>query len=642
MDYPVLNTIDSPEDLKSVPSSELKRLAEEIRLKIIETVAVNGGHLAPNLGVVELTIALHRALNSPKDKIVWDVGHQCYVHKLLTGRRDRFETLRRYGGLSGFPKRAESEYDSFDTGHASNSLSVALGLAEARDKRGGDETIVAVIGDGALTGGMAFEALNQIGHLGTRLMVVLNDNEMSIATNVGALARYLARIRLDPLYSRFREGVEEGLKRIPAIGEHLYEVGKHVKESMKALIVPGMLFEELGFRYIGPIDGHDVEEMELNFKLASQADKPVLLHVLTKKGFGYAPAELEPDRFHGTPPFERANGEAKGDGGVPTYTDVFADAMVELGGMDERIIAITAAMPSGTGLDRFAERYPERFYDVGIAEQHAVTFAAGLALGGYLPVVAIYSTFLQRAYDQLIQDICLQNLHVVFAIDRGGVVGEDGPTHHGAFDLSYLRQMPGMVVMAPKDEAELRDMLYTAISLDVPVALRYPRGRGIGVDASKPMSLVEVGRAEVLREGRDACLLAIGRMVQEALKAAEMLERKGIATSVVNMRFAKPLDKQAILWSASNHELVVTVEENSAVGGFGSAVLEALSDLRSKPEVLRLGLPDEFIPHGPISRLLADVGLDAEGIAAAVLGRMEAASGERKKIGRSINAVAEL
>ena len=642
MDYPILNAIDKPEDLKKLPPSKLNDLAEEIRQKIIETVAVNGGHLAPNLGVVELTIALHRALNSPKDKIVWDVGHQCYVHKLLTGRRDRFETLRQYGGLSGFPKRAESDHDSFDTGHASNSLSVALGLAEARDKRGSDETIVAVIGDGALTGGMAFEALNQIGHLGTRMIVILNDNEMSIATNVGALARYLARLRLDPLYSRFREGVEEGLKRIPAIGEHLYEVGKHVKESMKALIVPGMLFEELGFRYIGPIDGHDMQEIELNVRLAAQADKPVLLHVLTKKGFGYAPAELEPDRFHGTPPFERSNGEAKGGSDIPTYTEVFADAMVELGEMDERIIAITAAMPSGTGLDRFAERYPDRFYDVGIAEQHAVTFAAGLALGGYLPVVAIYSTFLERAYDQLIQDICLQNLHVVFALDRAGVVGEDGPTHHGAFDLSYLRHMPRMIVMAPKDEAELRDMLYTAINIGAPVAVRYPRGRGVGVSVSRPMQLVEVGRAEILREGKDACLLAIGRMVQKALEAAELLEAKGISTSVINARFAKPLDEDAIRWAVSNHQLIVTVEENSVVGGFGSGVLEVLSDLRSKPEVLRLGFPDEFIQHGPIERLLADIGLDAEGISAAVLERMNIASGERKKISRSINAVAEL
>lgn len=642
MDYPILNAIDKPEDLKKLPPSKLNDLAEEIRQKIIETVAVNGGHLAPNLGVVELTIALHRALNSPKDKIVWDVGHQCYVHKLLTGRRDRFETLRQYGGLSGFPKRAESDHDSFDTGHASNSLSVALGLAEARDKRGSDETIVAVIGDGALTGGMAFEALNQIGHLGTRLIVILNDNEMSIATNVGALARYLARLRLDPLYSRFREGVEEGLKRIPAIGEHLYEVGKHVKESMKALIVPGMLFEELGFRYIGPIDGHDMQEIELNVRLAAQADKPVLLHVLTKKGFGYAPAELEPDRFHGTPPFERSNGEAKGGSDIPTYTEVFADAMVELGEMDERIIAITAAMPSGTGLDCFAERYPDRFYDVGIAEQHAVTFAAGLALGGYLPVVAIYSTFLERAYDQLIQDICLQNLHVVFALDRGGVVGEDGPTHHGAFDLSYLRHMPRMIVMAPKDEAELRDMLYTAINIGAPVAVRYPRGRGVGVSVSRPMQLVEVGRAEILREGKDACLLAIGRMVQKALEAAELLEAKAISTSVINARFAKPLDEDAIHWAVSNHQLIVTVEENSVVGGFGSGVLEVLSDLRSKPEVLRLGFPDEFIQHGPIERLLADIGLDAEGISAAVLERMNIASGERKKISRSINAVAEL
>ncbi|MCL5292314.1 MAG: 1-deoxy-D-xylulose-5-phosphate synthase [Actinobacteria bacterium] len=642
MDYSLLDGINSPRDVKNLRPEKLKDLAEEIRMKIIETVAVNGGHLAPNLGVVELTIALHRALECPKDKIVWDVGHQCYVHKLLTGRRGQFETLRQYGGIAGFPKRSESPHDVFDTGHASNSLSVALGLAEARDKRGGDEAITAVIGDGALTGGEAFEALNQIGHHGTKLVVILNDNEMSIASNVGALSHYLARLRLDPVYSRFREGVEEGLKKIPAIGEHLFEVGKHVKESMKALVVPGMIFEELGFRYIGPIDGHDIEELELNIRLASQSNKPVVLHILTKKGSGYAPAELEPDRFHGTPPFERENGKAKKGSDVPTYTEVFGDTVIELAKTNESILAITAAMPSGTGLDAFAAAYPERFYDVGIAEQHAVTFAAGLALGGYLPIVAIYSTFLERAYDQLIQDVCLQGLHVVFAIDRGGIVGEDGPTHHGAFDLSYLRHIPEMVVMAPMDEAELRQMLYTATNLKGPVAIRYPRSKGVGADLAQPLTDLPVGQAEIIREGSDVCLFAIGRMVKNALATADLLAGRGVLASVVNARFAKPLDEEAISWAAKNHELIVTVEDNSVVGGFGSGVLEVVSSRRLKREVLCLGLPDEFIPHGPIDRLHADVGLDPKGIASFVMGRLDKARGGVKEEDRSINIVAEI
>ncbi|MHB0975673.1 MAG: 1-deoxy-D-xylulose-5-phosphate synthase [Candidatus Aquicultorales bacterium] len=636
MTYSLLDAVKGPQDVKNLTPAQCKELAQEIRQKVIEVVAVNGGHLAPNLGVVELTIALHRALESPKDKIVWDVGHQSYVHKLLTGRGDRFDSLRQYKGLAGFPKRSESEHDTFDSGHASNSLSVALGLAEARDKKGNDEVIAAVIGDGALTGGIAFEALNQIGHLGTKVMVILNDNEMSIATNVGAVSHYLARLRLDPIYSRFRDGAEEGLKRIPVIGEHLYEVGKHVKESMKALVVPGMLFEELGFRYIGPIDGHDVDELELNIRLAAQANKPVVLHVLTKKGSGYAPAELEPDRFHGTPPFERKNGKTKPSKGVPTYTEVFSDSMVELAEKDERIVAITAAMPSGTGLDRFASLYPDRFYDVGIAEQHAVTFAAGLAIGGYLPVVAIYSTFLQRAYDQIIQDVTLQGLDVILAVDRGGVVGEDGPTHHGAFDLSYLRHIPGLTVMAPKDEGELRDMLHTAPTIGGAVAIRYPRDKGLGVDITGPPRILEKGRGEVLREGGDVCLMAVGRMVKRALEAAELLAEAGMETSVVNARFVKPLDEQLIGWAADNHKLVVTIEENSKLGGFGAGVLEVLSAGSFEVKTLCLGLPDDFIAQGPMDRLLADVGLDASGIQASVLAKMEAA--QKKPVdNRSLN-----
>ena len=618
----ILNKISSPSDLKKLSSDELKQLSEEIRKEIISVVSKTGGHLAANLGVVELTIGLHLALNCPKDKIVWDVGHQSYVHKLLTGRRKKFKTLRQHDGISGFPKRSESKYDIFDAGHASNSISVALGLAESRKRRGSDETIVAVLGDGSLTGGVAYEGLNQAGHLGVPLIVVLNDNEMSIANNVGAFSAYLSRIRFDTALYKIREDIEgrvvKILKNIPAIGSKVSMAVEGLKESLKHVLVPGMIFEELGFKYIGPIDGHKIDLVETAINLAKEIQGPVLIHAITRKGKGYLPAEKCPDKFHGTGPFIIETGESKKKNKTLTYTKVFGDAMVELASKDNRIIGITAAMPSGTGLDKFAEIFPDRFYDVGIAEQHAVTFAAGLALNGHLPVVAIYSTFLQRAFDQIIQDVCLQNLHVIFALDRAGLVGEDGPTHHGVFDLTYLRQIPRITVMSPKDEEELRNMLYTATKLNGPVAIRYPRGCVLGVKHDKRFKKIGIGEAEIIREGKDVCLLAVGRMVQKSNEACELLEKTGISCTLINARFIKPLDEGVILNLAAKHKLIVTVEESTLLGGFGSGVLELLAAKGILVPFLQLGLPDDFVTHGPMEILLSEAGLDKVGITLAV------------------------
>jgi len=631
MEHELLNTINNPKDLKNLSSGELAKLATEIRSRLIETVSDTGGHLASNLGAVELTIALHRSLESPKDKIIWDVGHQSYVHKLLTGRNKTFSTLRQYGGLAGFPKKSESEHDFFDSGHASNSISFALGMAEARDKKGGDENVAVVIGDGSLTGGMVYEALNQAGHLNTRLMVVLNDNEMSISPNVGAISTYLAQVRLDPSHTKLRKEIEKRIKKLPRIGELVYDIGMHIKEGVKALLVPGMLFEELGFTYIGPIDGHDISEMERNFALAKQVEGPVIVHVVSKKGLGYTPAVEKPEKWHGIAPFVTQTGKPKSSSDVPTYTEVFGDTMVDLAKKNDRIIAITAAMTSGTGLDEFAREHPDKFYDVGIAEEHAVTFAAGLALEGYQPVAAIYSTFLQRSLDQIIQDVCLQELPVVFAIDRAGIVGEDGPTHHGAFDLSYLRGVPGLTIMAPKDEEELRHMLYTALEMGKPVAIRYPRDKGLGVEMSDGYRSIPEGKGEILLEGEDVCILAVGRMVQFSMDAARELKDRGISASVVNMRFVKPLDEELITWAAGNHRLVVTVEENSLQGGFGSGVLEVMAELGFNTPVQRMGLPDRFISHGSMKRLLAEVGLDANGIAYGINRKLDEIGSEKKR-----------
>ncbi|MBA4370796.1 MAG: 1-deoxy-D-xylulose-5-phosphate synthase [Coriobacteriaceae bacterium] len=616
----MLDRIESPEDLKPLSATELVTLAAEIRDTLVSTVSDTGGHLAPNLGVVELTLGLLRALDTPKDRVVWDVGHQSYVYKLLTGRRDRFATLRTYGGVCGFPKRNESPYDAFDTGHASNSLSVALGMAEARDLLGGDETVVAVIGDGSMTGGMAFEALNHIGHLGANLVIVLNDNEMSIARNVGALAAYLGRARLDKRYMRLRDDVESALART-RIGAAVVAAGEAAKDSVKQLLVPGMLFEELGLKYIGPIDGHDVAMVQTAVESAKEAAGPVIIHAVTRKGAGYTHAEDDAESFHGVGPFSVESGKVNGPSSGPAYTDVFGEALVREAEADERIVAITAAMPSGTGLSKFAERFPERFFDVGIAEQHAVGLAAGLAARGLVPVVAVYSTFLQRAFDQVMMDVALQGLHVVFCLDRAGLVGEDGPTHHGVFDLTYLRSVPNLTIAAPADEAELVDMLHTALQAEGPVAIRYPRGKGTGVKAPSEPRVLEVGRAQVRRTGKDVALLAVGRMVQVAEGAADLMALDGVRASVVNARWVKPLDLETVSWAAG-HPLVVTIEENTGLGGFGAAVLESLSDLGAEVPTLRLSIPDCFVTHGAMPRLLEEVGLTPEAVRGAVLGRL--------------------
>ncbi|MHB1341628.1 MAG: 1-deoxy-D-xylulose-5-phosphate synthase [Coriobacteriia bacterium] len=618
----ILDTIDSPADVKALDAPGLEQLAAEIRETLIATVAETGGHLAPNLGVVELTLGLHRALDCPADKIVWDVGHQSYVHKLITGRRERFDTLRTYGGVCGFPKRTESACDTHDTGHASTSISVAVGLACARDEMGTDETVVAVIGDGSLTGGMAFEALNHLGHLQKRMIVVLNDNEMSISPNVGALSSYLARVRLDRRYRRLRDDVESTLGRTK-IGAAMVAAGEAAKESVKQLLVPGMFFEELGLKYIGPIDGHDVAQVERAVLLAKDVDGPVLIHAVTRKGKGYVHAEDRPDTFHGISPFSVESGKVNGsEGGPMSFTEAFGNALVAEAERDPRVVAITAAMPSGTGLSRFAEHFPDRFFDVGIAEQHAVGLAAGLASGGLVPVVAVYSTFMQRAYDQLIMDVALQGLHVIFALDRAGLVGEDGPTHHGVFDLTYLRSVPDLTIMAPADEAELVHMLHTAIAADGPVAIRYPRGAGSGVDLPQTPVVLEAGRSEVRREGDEVAILAIGRMVGVAEDAADMLAADGVSATVINLRWAKPIDLEQVSRVAVSHVLLVTLEENTGLGGVGAAVLEGMSDLGLTTPVLRLAVPDCFVTHGAMSKLLSEVGLTPEAVRGAILGRL--------------------
>jgi len=616
----LLSRVTDPSDLHQFSDRELTLLADEIRTVILDCVSEVGGHLAASLGTVELTVALHSMLQSPRDKIVWDVGHQCYAHKILTGRRDCFAGIRQYGGISGFPNRGESCHDVIGTGHASTSIGYGLGLAEAARLAGREKgTVVCVLGDGALTGGVAFEALNNAGQMHTPLVVILNDNQMSIRPNVGALQLYLNRIRLDPTLTRLREDIERGVLRIPGIGEKAYALGKDVKESMKALISPGMLFEELGFAYLGVIDGHDIKAVREGIRQAIETRRPVVLHVRTIKGKGYEPAEERPEKFHGTGPFHLGNGDSKAVVEGMSYTEAFGDALVRLAERDERVVAITAAMTQGTGLDRFEERFPDRFYDVGIAEEHAVVFAAGLAIGGLRPVVAVYSTFLQRAFDMLIQDVSLQQLPIVFAVDRAGLVGDDGPTHHGAFDLSYLRLIPNMTVMAPSSHVELQHMLRTALTLDGPAAIRYPRGMACAFDCPAELEVLEVGRGVVLQEGRDVALVGIGSGVGIALEAAEKLQAQGIRATVVDARFVKPLDAALLDRLASSHRRIVTVEENALAGGFGSAVLEHLAD--RDVEVVRIGIPDAFVPHGDRARLLADIGLTPDAVAAAVTGR---------------------
>lgn len=618
MGYPFLDNIRSPQDMKGFSLRQLEKLAAEIRQLLVATVSQTGGHLAPNLGVVELTLALHKVFDSPTDKIIWDVGHQAYVHKLLTGRRAAFATLRQKGGLSGFPKRSESEHDAFGVGHSSTSISAALGMALARDMDGQRHQVVAVIGDGSLTGGESFEALNHAGHLKTHMIVLLNDNEMSIAKNVGALSSYLSKMRVAPTYTRVKQDVEFLLKRIPAIGESMLKTAERFKDSVRYLLVPGMLFEELGFTYLGPIDGHDLPLLLEMMEKAKELEGPVLIHALTQKGKGYEPAECRADQFHGVGPFCIESGEILSCPGAPSYTEVFGKTLVELAQQDEAIVAITAAMPGGTGLKPFAKHYPQRFFDVGIAEQHAVTMAAGMATQGKKPVVALYSTFAQRAYDQLLHDVCLQKLPVVLALDRAGLVGEDGPTHHGVFDFSFLRHIPELCIMAPKDEDELRHMLHTALAENGPVVLRYPRGCGQGVPLTAPCALLPLGKAEELCCGGDVSIWAAGTMVTPALAAAQLLRQDGIQAGVVNARFIKPLDTDLLCHLARECGHVVTVEENVLAGGFGSAVLEALEEQELAAKVLRLGIPDQFVEHGPRQELLRALGLDARGIAAGV------------------------
>ena len=616
----ILDKIDFPEDLKRLSSKELTTLAAEIRGELIRTVADNGGHLASNLGVVELTLALHFVLNSPTDKILWDVGHQSYIHKILTGRKEEFHTLRQWDGLSGFPNINESPHDLFTTGHSSTSISAALGLAKARDLRGEDHQIVAVIGDGSMTGGLAFEALNHAGQLKTDIVVVLNDNEMSISPNVGALSGYLSRLRMNPSIHRLKETLEERIAQIPRLGKSAVRTLEKLEDSLTYLIIPGIIFEELGFTYLGPIDGHNISMLKTTIQDAVRLGGPVLIHVLTKKGKGYAPAEKSPSRFHSTPPFNIETGKSLSVHETPSYTQIFGDVMLDLGRREERLVAITAAMPEGTGLDRFAYEFPKRFLDVGIAESHAVTMAAGMARGGLKPVAAIYSTFFQRAYDQVVHDVCLQKLPVVFCLDRAGVVGEDGSTHHGVFDLAYLRHLPNMSIMAPKDENELRNMLWTALNYsDGPVAIRYPRGEAEGVDMDLDYSSIPWGTGEVLAEGEQVVVLAIGKMVNIAWRAIQRLARKGIACTLINPRFIKPLDKELILSYLRKIPRALTVEDHILAGGFGSAVLELLeeepiTDIR----LLRLGYPDKFLPHGPVEHLYHTYGLTEEAICRAV------------------------
>ncbi|MBQ7883020.1 MAG: 1-deoxy-D-xylulose-5-phosphate synthase [Phascolarctobacterium sp.] len=610
----LLDTINSPVDVKKLTGEQLVQLAAEIRQLLINVIAKNGGHLAPNLGVVELTLALHKVFSTPEDKIIFDVGHQAYIHKIVTGRREQFHTLRQYGGLSGFPKRSESEHDAFGVGHSSTSISAALGMAVARDVKGEDYNVVAVIGDGSMTGGLAFEALNNAGDLRKKMIVVLNDNEMSISKNVGAMSEYLYHLRTGETYNKIKHDLESWLSNVEFGGDVL-KVIRRIKGSVKNLMLPTCIFEELGFTYLGPIDGHDVHSLIEVLEAAKHINEPVLVHVITKKGKGYAPAEESPNKFHGTGPYEVATGAKITNPNAPiTYTEVFGKTIIELAKENENLVAITAAMPDGTGLTPFSKEFPNRFFDVGIAEQHAVTAAAGMAAAGLNPVVAVYSTFLQRAYDSVLHDICMQNLHVNLCLDRAGLVGDDGFTHHGVFDYAYLRSMPNMTVMAPKDEDELRHMLKTAVAMNSPVAVRYPRGSGVGVDISGEKIVLPIGKAEVLREGSDVCLWAIGTMVESALLVADKLLQEGISAGVVNMRFAKPLDKALLLEHAAKYKKLVTMEEGVLQGGVGSAVLEALNEakLLGECEVLNFAIPDEFILHGDKQRLFQDIGLDVE------------------------------
>ncbi|MEQ6359026.1 1-deoxy-D-xylulose-5-phosphate synthase [Thermoanaerobacter thermohydrosulfuricus] len=613
----MLEQINSPYDLKKIDKKDFPLLCEEIRQFLIEKVSKTGGHLASNLGIVELTVALHYVFNSPVDKIIWDVGHQCYVHKIITGRKDQFDTLRKFNGLSGYTKRTESVHDIFGAGHSSTSISAALGIAKARDLKGEKYSVVAVIGDGALTGGMAFEALNNAGRSKTDLIVVLNHNEMSISENVGSLSLYLSKLRTDPTYNKLKQEVDNLLNIVPPIGKSLHKYIERIKDSVKQLVVPGMFFEEMGFTYLGPIDGHDVDSLIEVLERAKKIKGPILVHVITKKGKGYKFAEKFPDKFHSAAPFDIQTGKFVNEGQA-TYSDVFGKTLTEMALKDDKIVAITAAMPEGTGLIHFAKLIPERFFDVGIAEQHATTFAAGMAVQGYKPYFAVYSTFLQRAYDQLIHDVCIQKLPVVFAIDRAGIVGEDGETHQGVFDLSYLRPIPNIAIMSPKDANELVEMVKLSRNLDFPVAIRYPRGKAGEFDITRECS-IEFGKAELISEGTEIAIFALGRMVGKVLEAKEILKASDLQPFIVNLRFVKPVDEELILDISNKVKFIVTVEDNVIAGGVGSAILELLNSNGIYKPVLRLGFPDKFIEHGDVENLFKKYNLDAESIANTIL-----------------------
>jgi len=610
-----LPKINSPKDLKKLKISQLKVLAEEIREVIIDTVAKNGGHLAPNLGVVELTLALHYVFDSPQDKIIWDVGHQCYAHKLITGRREKFHTLRTFGGIAGFPKREESPHDVLDTGHSSTSISAGLGMAVAkRLKKEEKGKVIVVIGDGSITAGLAFEGLNNAGYMKEDLLIILNDNEMSISPNVGALSTFISKRMTGNLARFVRKEMEKLFHHLPG-GENLLQILKKGEDLFKMAITPGALFTALNFEYVGPIDGHNLEDLTTILKNLKSTKGPTLLHIITKKGKGYPPAEADPETFHGVPPFDKKTGKIHRISNLPpTYTEIFGKTLVRLAEADPRIVAITAAMKTGTGLKEFAERFPERFFDVGICEQHAVTFAVGLALEGFLPVCAIYSTFLQRAYDQIIHDVALNRAKVIFAIDRAGLVGEDGPTHHGAFDLSYLRPVPNLIIMAPKDENELQHMLYSSTKYDLPVAIRYPRGTGEGVSLDWQFQEIPLGKGELLKEGKDALIIAIGNHVWSAFRVSNALEKEGFKVGVINARFLKPLDEELILEQAKTVPLVITIEENSLYGGLGSAVSELLLENGLSVRFKRIALPDKFVEHGDLKTLREVYGLSEKAL----------------------------
>ena len=618
----LLDKIKSAGDIKKINPADYQELAQEIRTFLIEKISKTGGHLGSNLGAVELTMALHLFLDLPEDKLIWDVGHQSYTHKLLTGRREGFESLRKYGGMSGFPKRKESDCDCFDTGHSSTSISAGLGLVKARDIKGENHTIVSVIGDGALTGGMVYEALNNAGKLETNFIIVLNDNNMSISENVGGMSKYLNNVRTANAYLDIKEGVYNTLKDIPK-GAKVVEGIRKAKSSFKQLVVPGMFFEDMGITYLGPVDGHNIPAMLRVFQEAKRTRNAVIVHVLTQKGKGFIPAERHPARFHGAEPFDIETGLPTKPRTTANYTDIFSTVMTKLGARDEKVVAITAAMPDGTGLKRFRNIYPDRFFDVGIAEEHAVTFAAGLAAGGLKPVVAIYSSFLQRAYDQILHDVCIQSLPVVFAIDRAGIVGSDGETHQGIFDLSYLSSIPGMHIMAPKNKWELSDMMKFAVSLGAPIALRSPRGEAYA-GLKEYRAPIEMGKAEPIYVENEICLMAVGSMVKTAEEVRDRLKNAGYHCSLINARFVKPIDENAVEWAERNHKIIVTMEENVASGGYGEKVREKLDELPAGAKLVRIAIPDEYVEHGNVDLLKKEIGIDTDTIVEKIMKEMEA------------------